>query len=142
MLISNQRTIVDTGEVVDAYGPNPKGYIVYGIEGRMLTFVVHDVPRAPKGAMPTNREKAALYDSMIAYGGTYVYHGDRVEHHIDMAYNHAWAGTKNVRYIFWEDGRLVYRTPPAPFSADGRVSIFEVVWQKLPALAMSGRPQL
>jgi lipocalin-like protein len=35
-LISGTRTIVETGEIKDAYGKQPKGYIIYGRDGRML----------------------------------------------------------------------------------------------------------
>jgi hypothetical protein len=134
-MISSRRRLVATGEVVDAYGPNPLGYIMYGIEGRMLAMVVHDMLRAPVADLPTSTEKAKLYDTMVAYGGTYIFHGDRVEHHIDMAYNETWVGTTNVRYISWEAGKMIYRTLPAPFSADGALSSFEIVWQKLPGLS-------
>ena len=38
-LISSTRTIVETGEVKDAFGKQPKGYIMYGMDGRMLGSV-------------------------------------------------------------------------------------------------------
>jgi Lipocalin-like domain len=41
-LVSGTRTVVETGEIKDAYGKNPKGYIMYGQDGRMLTLITHD----------------------------------------------------------------------------------------------------
>jgi hypothetical protein len=35
-LISSTRKVLDTGEVLDTWGKNPKAFITYGKDGRML----------------------------------------------------------------------------------------------------------
>jgi len=39
-LVSSTRTILDTGEVKDTYGKHPKGFIMYGNDGRFLVQVI------------------------------------------------------------------------------------------------------
>jgi hypothetical protein len=51
---------------------------------------------------------------MTAYGGTYKFDGKTVEHDIDIAWNEAWVGTKQMRTVT-RDGGLTLTTPPFPF---------------------------
>ena len=48
-LISSKRKIVETGEVLDTWGANPKGFISYGKDGRMLVLIVADGRPKPEG---------------------------------------------------------------------------------------------
>ena len=41
-LISSTRKILDTGEVLNTWGKNPKGFITYGKDRRMLVLIVRD----------------------------------------------------------------------------------------------------
>ena len=68
---------------------------------------------------------------MIAYGGTYTFRGDSVEHHIDISWNELWTGTTVIRDIKNEEDRLVYTTKPAPFTRDGKMSINTLVFEKV-----------
>jgi hypothetical protein len=84
------RKAVATCEVTDAMGSNPIGYIAYHADGRMMALVVSSHHRAKlKGALPTDEEKAALFDSMLAYSASYTLEDDRVIHHVDEAWNPA-----------------------------------------------------
>src|SRR4051794_39661977 len=86
-LISSTRTIVETGEITDSYGTQPKGYIMYGRDGRMLMLVTHEGRPKPSRTEMTDQDRADQYRTLNAYGGTYLFHGDRIEHHIDIAAN-------------------------------------------------------
>ncbi|NVN86874.1 MAG: lipocalin-like domain-containing protein [Rhodopseudomonas sp.] len=131
-LISSQRKIVDTGEVLDTYGKNPVGFIMYGNDGRMLALITYDNRKAPADiAKVTDADKVGLYNSMMSYGGTYKFDGKKVEHHIDVSYNQMWTGTTTVRDIVKDGDRLIYTTRPAPFSGDGKVSITTLIWEKV-----------
>ena len=44
-------------------------------------------------------ERAQLHKSMVAYGGTYMIAGDKVIHHIDIAWNNARLGSDQVRFF-------------------------------------------
>jgi hypothetical protein len=61
--------ILETGEIKDALGKNPRGYINYSPEGRMMVLVLGEDRPLPKALVPTPEEKVALYDTMFAYAG-------------------------------------------------------------------------
>ena len=130
-LVSATRTIVGTGEVRDAYGKNPKGYVMYGRDGRVMVLITHDGrPKSSRTEM-TDQDRADQYRTLNAYGGTYTFHGDSVEHHIDIAGNEARVGTTEIRAIRRDGDRLIYTTKPQPFSGDGKLSVITLVWKKL-----------
>ena len=131
-LISSTRKILDTGEVINTYGENPTGYIMYGEDGRMLGLIVrNERPKAKKIENLTQEQKAALFSSMLAYGGTYKFDGKSVQHNIDISWNEIWTGITVIREIRKEGDKLIYTTLPAPFSGDGKMSITTLVWEKV-----------
>ena len=130
-LVSATRTVVATGETKDAYGKNPKGYIMYGQDGRMLVLVTHDGRSKPSRTDMTDQDRADQYRTMNTYGGTYAFHGDSVEHHIDIAGNETRVGSTEIRAVKRNGNRLIYTTKPQPFSADGKLSVITLVWEKL-----------
>jgi hypothetical protein len=133
-LISSTRKILESGEVVDTYGKNPKGFVTYGRDGRMLALVTHDGRPVPeKIESMSDEQRAMLFRTMLAYGGTFTVHSDRIEHHIDISWNETWNGTTVTRDVRKDGSRLVYTTRPAPFSSDGKMSINTLVWEKVQA---------
>ena len=67
-LVSEQRKIVDTGEIVPM--PNSVGYISYGKDGRMLVLIVRSGRPKPESVEKmTDQQRADLHRSMTAYGG-------------------------------------------------------------------------
>src|SRR5262245_63379445 len=131
-LISSTRKILDTGEVLDTWGKNPKGFIMYGKDGRMLVLIVRRDRPKPEGIDKiTDQQRADLHRSMTAYGGTYKFDGKRVEYNIDISWNELFTGTTLVRQITKDDDRLTYTSPPARFSGDGRMSQNTLVWEKV-----------
>ena len=131
-LVSDTRKVLDTGDVFYTYGKHPAGYIMYGKEGRMLVLVLSDdrpKPASIKNATP--EQEAALFRSMLAYGGTYKFDGTRIEHHIDISWNESWTGTTAIRYVRKEGDKLIYTTDPAPFSGDGKRSVATLIWEKV-----------
>ena len=129
-LVIEQRKIVDTGELVPI--PNPLGYITYGKDGRMLVLIVRKPrPRPESVGKITDQERADLQRTMTAYGGTYTFDGSKIEHHIDIAWNEVWAGTKQVRSVTRDGDRITLTTPPFPFHTDGKMSVNMMVWEKV-----------
>ena len=131
-LITSNRVILETGETEDSYGKNPSGFMTYGRDGRMMGIVVFsDRPKPESLDKMNDSQRAELFRTMIAYGGTYKFHGDRIEHHIDISWNEVWTGTTVIRDIKKEGDRLVYTTKPAPFPRDGKMSVNTLVWEKV-----------
>jgi len=131
-LISANRVILETGDSEDSYGKNPIGFMTYDRNGRMMGMIVFsDRPKAESLDKMTDQQRADLFRTMIAYGGTYTFRGNSIEHHIDISWNELWTGTTVIRDIKKEGDRLVYTTKPAPFPRDGKLSINTLVWEKV-----------
>ena len=131
-LISNSRRILDTGEEVSAFGKNAKGSIIYGDDGRFLVLIINDGRPKPESIEAlTDQQRADLHRTMSAYGGTYAFDGETVEHHVELAWNEVWAGTTVIRDVKVEGNRVTYTSRPAPFGGDGKTSVITVVWEKV-----------
>jgi len=129
-LVGDQRKIVETGEIITA--PTPQGYITYGKEGRMMVVIVRQ-PR-PKPAVAdnfTDQERAALFKTMSAYGGTYKFDGKTVQHNVDIAWNEVWTGVTQARDVTRDGDRLTLTTPQYRNQTDGRMSVNILVWEKV-----------
>ena len=118
-----RRTIVETRETFDPNpGNSPSGFIMYGNDGRMI--VLNLMGRRPKPdslETITDEQRAQLFRTMVAYGGTYTFDGHSVSHHIDISWNECWTGTTQVRSVTRDGERLVYTTSPTPGPLDGKL---------------------
>jgi hypothetical protein len=131
-LISATRKILDTGEVEDTFGKQPKGLAIYEKDGRFLLLITYDGRPKPESIEKmTDQQRAELLRTMTAYGGTYTFDGSKVVHHIDLSWNEVWAGTTNIRDVRRDGDRIIYTTRPAPFASDGKMSVVTLVWEKL-----------
>ena len=131
-LASMQRRIVDTGQTLDAFGSNPRGFLMYGQAGRMMVLIaMSNRPKPESLQKMTDPERADLLRSMVAYTGTYKFDGNTVEHHIDVAWNEVWNGTLLKLDAVRNGDRLTYTTAPIPFAGDGKISITTLVWERL-----------
>jgi hypothetical protein len=119
-----------TGERSDALGRDPRGYITYTRDGRMMVLVVAGERIRPAELVPTNEEKIALYDSMFAYAGTFAFDGTKVIHHIDVSWNEAWSGTSQVRFCELRADTLTYVSAPARNPMTGRDCVHTVVFAR------------
>jgi len=122
---------LENGEIKDALGPNPRGYINYAPDGRMMVLVLKQDRKIPAALVPTAEEKIVLYDTMFAYAGTYSVEADRVIHNLDMSWNKAWEGTQQVRFITTDGSTLTYRSAPAKNPLDGKDCVHTVKFQKV-----------
>jgi hypothetical protein len=130
-MISWTIEFLDTGEHSDALGNNPRGYVNYASDGRVMVLVLKGDRTTPASLVPTPGEKIALYDTMFAYSGTYSVQHDRVTHHLDMSWNKAWEGTDQIRLLNFDGERLTYRTSPAKNPFDGRECRHTVRFEKV-----------
>jgi hypothetical protein len=131
-LASMQRRIVETGQTLDAFGPNPRGFLMYGQAGRMMVLIAMSNRLKPESIEKmTDQQRTDLFRSMVAYTGTYKFDGKNVEHHVDVAWNEVWNGTLLKLDAVRNGDRLTYTTAPIPFAGDGKISITTLIWKRV-----------
>jgi Lipocalin-like domain len=104
-------------------GDRPTGYLSYSADGQMSIIIVAGDRPAPLGNVPTDAERLKLFETMIAYAGSYRVDGDKVIHHIDVAWNGERIGTDQVRFFTLSGNSLTLRTTPSPSPVDGREGV-------------------
>jgi len=76
-LVSSTRTLVDTGKVIDSFGKDPTGFIMYAEDGRMMVLIVRGDRPKPTHEDMTDQQRADLFRSMAAYAGRYTFDGKK-----------------------------------------------------------------
>ena len=131
-LISATRKIIDTGQIENTFGKEPKGLAIYGKDGHFEILITYDGRPKPESIETmTDQQRADLHRTMTAYGGTYSFDGAKVTQHIDLSWNEVWDGTTNIRDVQRNGERVTYVTRPAPFASDGKISVVTLIWEKL-----------
>ena len=129
-MLTWRREFADTGERIDALGANPVGFVSYGADGRVHAIVVKSDRLAPRSLPPSSGEKLELFDSMLAYAGTYTLHADHVVHHLDASWNQAWTGTDQIRFYKLDGSALEIWGAPAPDPYTGRIVVHRMTFEK------------
>jgi hypothetical protein len=88
-LVAARLEDLDTGVLEDPYGTDPLGYLLMAPGGRILSFLT--------SKEPTGYDPVTLFNSMMAYSGTYKIDGDRWITDVDIAWFPGWVGTQQVR---------------------------------------------
>ncbi len=102
-------TKFDGGDIVEPYGPNPKGRLVLTPESQWIIILTGANRRLAKSI----DEKATLLDSMLAYSGKYIIDGNRMTIRVDMSSNEIYSGANQnqTRFFNIEGDKPTIRTP-------------------------------
>jgi len=108
-------------------GERPRGRQIATVDGRWIAVVTADGRPVPK----TDTERAQALRSMIAYTGCYRVEDGKVITKVDAAWNEAWVGGEQTRFIRFEGDRLFIESPPMPHPnvSDTVVKVI-VIWQR------------
>jgi hypothetical protein len=129
-LVSSTQRYLETGEVVNS--SRDSGFLTYGRDGRMMVVIVGDDRPKPESAEKmTDQARVQLYQSLVAYGGTYKFDGNTVEHCVDISWNEMWTGTTQFRDVKGDGERLSISTRPAPNARNGRMAVTTLLWEKV-----------
>jgi hypothetical protein len=129
-LISWTRRLLDTGETVEAFGGTPRGLLHYGRDGHVFWVMTKENRAKPSDLTKLSvSERAELYNTMVAYAGTFTFDGSAATHHVEVSWNEIWTGTTQVRNLRFEGERLIMTTNPQP-GVDGRHSASVFVWAR------------
>jgi len=129
-MISWTREVVATGEISDAMGPEPIGYIAYHADGRMMASVFNRSRLAPDGTPWDTSQKAALFDTMLAYVASYSFDGNTVVHHVEAAWNPNWQ-IDLTRPVTLDGATLVISGAPGIDPTTGEEVIYRMEFRKV-----------
>jgi hypothetical protein len=130
-MVSWKREIIATGERIDALGPNPVGYINYGSDGHFYALVGQSRPATPSKFPPSDDEKIKLFNSMLAYAGTYTVDHEKAVHHVDASWNQTWTGTDQVRFYSLDGDSLTISGAPAQDPHIGQEVIHRIAFERV-----------
>ena len=125
------REVAGTGERYNQLGDHPEGVLGYSKDGRMYAILLAGDRVKPGSEGPTDSERLALYNSMIAYAGTYTIDGGKVVHHVDLSWNGARAGGDQVRFFTLEGDILTIKTAPNKSPIDGREGVGVLIFERI-----------
>lgn len=97
-LVEAKREYTDTGEIVDMFGPDPTGYLMFAPGGRMMAIL-------------TAAHRTSVRDQQLtAYSGMYRVDGNSWVTDVDVAWTPDWLGTAQAREFAIRDGELHIRS--------------------------------
>ena len=91
-------------------GAKPRGYQIATADGLWLALVTAETRPIPK----TDEERAQALRTMISYSGRYRVEGGKVVTKVEVAWNEAWVGGEQTRFIRFEGDLLHIESPPMP----------------------------
>ena len=116
-----------TKERTPVLGEHPRGYQIATPEGRWLALVTADGRPVPK----SDEDRANALRTMIAYSGRYRVEDGKVITKVEVAWNEAWVGGEQIRFIRFEGDRLFIESPPMPHpNVNDKVVRVIVTWQR------------
>src|SRR5262252_5299947 len=116
-----------TKERTPVLGEHPKGRQIATPDGHWLALVTADGRKVPQ----TDEERAQALRTTIAYTGRYRVQGGKVITTVEAAWNEAWVGGEQVRFIRFDGDRLLIESPPMPHpNLAGKVVRVIVTWQR------------
>src|SRR5262249_14730801 len=111
-LVSFDREIVATKEVVKAFGGHGTGFTTYTADGRYSSLTIDSTRKPPAQPMATDPEAISLYRTMSAYAGSYRIEGGKIAIHLDITWNQLENGEDWTRSFKIEGDRLTVISPP------------------------------
>jgi hypothetical protein len=127
-LVSVTYEDTQTKELTPVLGEHPRGYQIATPEGRWIALVTADGRPIPK----TDEDRAKALRSMIAYSGRYRVEDGKVITKVEVAWNEAWVGSEQVRFLRFEgDDVLHIESPPMPHpNVNNKVVRVIVTWAR------------
>ena len=108
-------------------GEKPRGRQIATADGRWLALVTAEARPVPK----TDEQRAQALRTMISYSGQYRVENGRVITKVEIAWNEAWVGGEQVRFIRFEGDRLFIESPPMPHpNVNNKVVKVIVIWDR------------
>src|SRR3954466_5577705 len=116
-----------TQERTPVLGEHPRGRQIATASGQWLAVVTADGRPIPK----TDAERARALQTMIAYTGRYRVEDGKVITKVEAAWNEAWVGGEQTRFVRFEGDRLFIESPPMPHpNVNNKLVKVIVIWDR------------
>ncbi len=117
----------ETKEHTPVLGEKPRGRQITTANGRWLALVTAEGRPVPK----TDEQRAQALRTMISYSGRYRVEDGRVITKVEIAWNEAWVGGEQIRFIRFEGDRLFIESPPMPHpNVNNKLVKVIVIWDR------------
>lgn len=123
--------VLESHEKKDIMGKHPNGLITFTKEGRVHVIIAAEIrPLLSSEAVVPDSEKVALYDSFMAYSGTYTIEDNNYcTFNIDISWNRSWEGTSLKRIFHLSRNNLEIDLLPQ-IGIDGNLVTAKLTWLK------------
>ena len=118
---------------VDAYGPNPKGSLIFEANGRYSVQLMRsDLPKyaGNNRTQGTPAEYKATVEGSISYFGTYSVSGTDLILHVEGSTFPNWTGTDQKRINLSVTGDELKYTNTAPSGGGAAAAAIPLVWKR------------
>jgi hypothetical protein len=122
---------LSTGEQTNVFRGQPVGFVQFTPDGRVTLMTIDTVRKKPAGDIATAAEASELYQTMIAYSGTFSTSGNSVTYDLDVTWNENWTGTLQLRYWELRDGMLFVWTPEFDDPFKGGRAVHRLSFEKM-----------
>lgn len=113
------------------FGDNPTGLLTYTEDGRVSALISNGGRKLFSVDGGTPEEQTEAFKTFFGYAGRYTLSGNKVTHRVEISSVQNYVDNDLVRSVKFEGDRIILATPPT--RADGKMRIFELIWQRLPA---------
>jgi Lipocalin-like domain len=125
------RSVVD-GQVSYPLGKEAVGYIMYNEDGYMFVAIMG--PNRAKFAADdllsaTKEEEAQAEETYVSYCGRYMFHGEKVVHHVELSLFPNWVGVDQERLVEVRGNRLTLST--RPILLKGIQQTAHLIWERV-----------
>ena len=130
-VVSIETKEVQSGKVTRPLGDQLTGTFTFTRGGNFSGMVFRTDRKPPVAPNATEAERVALFNSLVAYNGTYRTEGDKLVMKIENSHIQSWNGTERILTIEIGGRRLTGRSAPLKAASTGLEVVAENVWERL-----------
>jgi len=130
-VVSIETKEVQSGKVTRPLGDQLTGTFTFTRGGNFSGMVFRTDRKPPVAPNATDAERVALFNSLVAYNGTYRTEGDKLVMKIENSHIQSWNGTERTLTIEVSGRRLAGRSAPLKVASTGLDVVAEKVWVRL-----------
>jgi Lipocalin-like domain len=128
-LVSASSTTRDGERNETPYGPDPVGFLTYGLDGRVTALISNGGRKMLSVGGGQPEEQAEAFKTFLAYAGRYTLTDDKVIHFVEISSIQNYVGKELVRTVRFENNQITLVTPPTRIN--GKIQTVELIWQRI-----------